>query len=206
MSNIKINILFICCLLIGFTIYGCASNQLKKPINNADDKTFIPGEKSQRLSPGLDVTYVNGFWRHINEMPGKNYILENGDKGKPIRFLNHQFGRDEVFDSGRSRGVGVLMQGYIHLEKPGMWKFKARSNDGLIVFIGSSQVVDDPEWHSDRFSKPMEMKVSKQGFYSFLLQYFQRKGTATLEFYWKPPGENKYSIVPESAFFNVPGK
>ncbi len=36
--------------------------------------------------------------------------------------------------------------------------------------------------------------------------YFQRKGTATLELYWKPPGQEDadFVLVPAEAFAHIP--
>lgn len=157
---------------------------------------------SEKLEPGLSALYTFGLWRHINQMPKPDYIKKNGKPGKPITSINHRFGRKAVFDSKRSQGVGILMTGYLLLDKKGTWEFKVHSNDGIVAFINQFKVVDDPEWHSDRFSEPMAYTVDTLGYHPFQLQYFQRKGTATLEFYWKAPGEKEFSIVPSKAYWH----
>lgn len=183
-------------------LMGCA------PKNTGDSALPVPGMISsthadaKMLKPGVSVLYTYGYWRHVNQMPNTAYFKKYGKTGDPITSINHRFGRGKVFGSGQSQGVGILMEGFILLEKSGVWEFKVRSNDGIEVFVNNTQVVNDPEWHSDRFSSPRELTTKEPGYYPFLLQYFQRKGTATLEFYWKPPGEKDFTIVPESAYWH----
>ena len=109
-----------------------------------------------------------------------------------------------MFDSGRNRGIGIQMMGFIHLPEAGEWQFKVQSNDGIEVAIEKVPVVSDPEWHSDRFSEPLGFYAQDKGWYSILLRYFQRKGTATLEFYWKKPGAQDFTIIPKEAYWNNP--
>ena len=155
------------------------------------------------LKPGLNVIYLNGFWRHINKMPKPETFLGQGRQGPPILKIDHRFGKKEVFDSGTNRGIGVQMQGFIKLPKAGNWEFQAKSNDGIDIKIAQTQVVWDPTQHSDRFSDPMGFSAPEPGLYLLQLRYFQRKGTATLEFYWKPPGEDAFVIIPENAFWHL---
>jgi PA14 domain-containing protein len=137
-------------------------------------------------------------------MPGPDSFVETGTKGKPISRIDHRFDKGDVFDSGRNRGIGVQIVGYIHLSKSGEWQFRVHSNDGIEVVIEETLVVSDPVWHSDRFSDPMGLQVEKPGWHPILLRYFQRKGTATLKFYWKPSGEHEFRIVPEEAYRHLP--
>lgn len=167
-----------------------------------------PGQPSvvdpSDLKPGISVRYLYGFWRHINEMPDAEQFAKKGKPGEPILFINHRFGNKRVFGSGKSRGVGVLMEGFIHLDLPGVWEFKVRSNDGIRMVIGQTLVADDPDQHSDRFSQPMGFTAGKPGYFPLMIQYFQRKGTATLECYWKRPGETDFVIIPEKAYRHIP--
>jgi hypothetical protein len=156
------------------------------------------------LQPGLSVYYMEGFWRHVELMPKPEAFLKTGSPGKAISKIDHRFGKGNVFDSGRKSGVGVQMMGFIHLSRTGEWQFMAQSNDGIEVAIENIPVASDPGQHSDRFSKPMGFQVEKSGWFSLLLRYFQRKGTATLEFYWKPPGKQDFTIIPEEAYWHMP--
>lgn len=152
-----------------------------------------------RLQPGLAVLYFDNFFRHASQVPEGDGTIVKGRPGPPVPFLDHQFGEDEVFDSGRSRGVGVQLSGFIHLEKTGAYQFQALSNDGVIVFIGGAKILSDPGVHSDQLSEIGSFS-SQGGWYPFLVNYFQRKGTAALAFYWQPPGAETFTAVPASAY------
>jgi hypothetical protein len=172
--------------------------------SETDEIVNQPGIDPAALQAGLAVYYRHGFWRHVDQMPSIKGFVEKGERGGPITLINHRFGQGEVFDSGRSRGIGVQMMGFIHLDEAGTWRFQVHANDGIEVTIGETKVVDDPGWHSDRYSEPMEFHAEKAGWFPLLLRYFQRKGTATLEFYWQAPGEEGFTIVPPSAYGHLP--
>jgi len=160
-----------------------------------------------KLQPGLSVLYVYNFrHRHLDKLPAGKKLKIKGKPGKPIPYLNHSFGKEEVFESGVSRLIGLHMTGYIHLDKPGEYRFKAFVNDGIRVFIGEQLTVDEPKWHpdGDRYTEIGKVSVSEIGWYPLLIRYFQRKGTATVKLYWKKPGGKDFSIIPEAAYAHEP--
>ena len=149
------------------------------------------------LKPGLAVLYFkHPFVRDLDRLPQGDNALAKGWSGEPIPYLNHQFGRSFIFDSGTNRGIAMEMSGFIKLDSPGEYRFQANSNDGFRLYIDGQRLIDDPDWHSDRLSPVARLSVAEPGWYSLRLRYFQRKGTATLQFYWAPPGEKAFTIVP----------
>ena len=149
------------------------------------------------LKAGLAVLYFDKiFVRHLDALPQGERAQERGRPGPPIPYLNHQFGRSEIFDSGTNRGLGMEISGYIRLDRPGTYGFQANSNDGFRLYIDGHLLIDDPNWHSDRLSPEAQLPVTAPGWYSLRARYFQRKGTATIQLYWRPPGEDAFSIVP----------
>ena len=192
----KWRLVFLCLGLGLFIITGCAKTLREV---QTDDKFAVAPASVQ---PGLAVLYFEGLYRHINQMPFGERALKEGKPGKPIPYLNHRFGDGTVFDSGQSSGVGVQMNGFIRFPSAGRYLLKAKSNDGIRIFINQKMVIDDPNWHSggDRFSEEASVEVGDPGWYSFFLQYFQRKGTSMLELYWQTPGPAGYRIVPADAF------
>lgn len=182
-----------------FLISGCAKTVKEVKLETS-------GIHPASVKAGLAVLYFEDFYRHINQMPVGQAALKEGKPGKPIPFLNHRFGDGPVFDSGLSRGVGVEMTGFIRFPSEGRYLFKAKSNDGIRIFINKEMIIDDPDVHSggDRFSGEGLVEVNKPGWYAFFLQYFQRKGTSMLALYWQAPGQTDFSIVPADAFGHIP--
>jgi hypothetical protein len=148
--------------------------------------------------------YFNDKFRHIDEMPKtETGIAKYGLPGPPILILDHKFGKGNVFESGRSQEVGVLMNGLLHLDKPGKYFFQAMSNDGFQLFIDGNLIVSDPGVHGDRLSESGQFEVVKGGMFPVEIKYFQRKGTATLSLYWQPPGTTSFATVPAGAYLHI---
>lgn len=188
-----------------FFLNGCASLEVERTDTGAINLGPPNVQVSETsLKPGLSVIYVGGFWRNLYQMPSEERAAKIGSKGVPIANLNHRFGQGQVFGSGKSKGVGLYMDGFIKFEKPGVYSFQARSNDGFRLTINGAKIIEDSSWHSDRLSKMETVLVNEAGWYPLKVRYFQRKGTSTIELYWKRPGEEEKSIVPAQAFAHAP--
>jgi hypothetical protein len=160
-----------------------------------------------QFKTGLSALYFHDFNdRHINFLPKGKHAVRLGRPGKPIPYLNHRFGEGNVFDSGTNRKIGIQMSGYLHLSRPGSYNFKVKSNDGIQILIDNHMIISDPDVHSDRFSQEGVFEVKKGGWYPILVRYFQRKGTATLEFYWQPPRAQEFTVVPTEAYGHIPSE
>lgn len=154
---------------------------------------------SADLQSGLAVLYFpKRFVRHIDALPKGEEALQKGVPGPPVTNLNRRFGRGQVFNSGTNRGVGVEMNGFILLEKPGRYRFQVNSNDGFRLSLDGRIFLEDPAWHQsgDRLTPPAEFEVSEPAWYSLRIRYFQRKGTAAFQFFWQPPEGTEFSPVP----------
>ena len=182
-------------IVLVFTLLaGCATSPNEGFVRPS--QLSLPLDTSA-LEPGLAVLYFDKiFVRHLDMLPKGENAQERGRPGAPIPYLNHQFGRSQIFDSGTNRGLGMEISGYIRLDRPGTYGFQANSNDGFRLYIDGHLLIDDPNWHSDRLSPEAQLPVTEPGWYSLRARYFQRKGTATIQLYWRPPGENAFSIVP----------
>jgi len=158
-------------------------------------------KKSPSLPPGLSVRYVEGFYRSIDQMPESGEMRSTGRKGRPIPLLNHVFGKDEeVFNSGRPRGIGMLLSGYLFLPQPGTYRFQALANDGIEFLLDHKLLLTDPGVHKARLSPTGMARVAGGGWFPLQIRYFQRKGTAALKLYWQPPGSTHWSIVPREMY------
>lgn len=174
---------------------GCTGSQTLVDVEDIQDS----------LAPGLQVLFFNGMYRNVRQIPdGDMAILEKGRPGSPILVINNQFGNDEVFDSGRNRGVGVQMKGYLFVDQTGSYEFQALSNDGVEVIIDGNSILIDPRVHSDRLSNVGTLSVQKTGWHSLMVKYFQRKGTAALTLFWKTPGNDEFEVIPAKAYAHLP--
>ena len=183
----------VCCLFLS----ACLSKE-RQPVR----KVAKPLDLNSPMEQGLESYYRFSFYRHIDQMPGDESMVAEGQKGKAVPYLDHRF-KESVFDSNKEKGVGVLLKGYLKIQEAGTYAFKAMSNDGIRVLVNGVEVGLDPTVHSDRFSPEGHVTIDQPGWYPLTVKYFQRKGTARLELYWQPPGSENFEIIPAAAYGHV---
>ncbi len=156
------------------------------------------------LDPGLSVRYYRAFFRLIEEFV-ESMAGDAGEAGAALPALDYRVAGGPALTSGVEDGVGAKITGLIRLDKPGTYSFLVQSNDGFVLDIGRASVLEDPDVHGDRYSKIAKLTVGQPGWYALYLLYFERKGTATLELYWKQPGDEAGSmaLVPAEAFAHL---
>ncbi len=156
------------------------------------------------MTPGLAVRYDNAFFRLIEEFV--EWQQEDaGVPGPPISDINSRVAGGPVLTSGIEDGVGAEITGLIHLDRPGTYSFVVQFNDGFQLQIGGVQVLEDPDVNGDRYSKIAKLSIEQPGWYPLAMLYFERKGTSTIELYWKPPEQEAGSMtfVPAEAFAHI---
>ena len=186
--------------LLLLIVSGCAAPM--QETQQAPGSTVVKNEQSQ-LQPGLSVVYIFKKYRNVDQIPTGEAALRMGRRGEPVTMLNHQSGKEEfVFASGRSRGVAMVMDGFLNLEKEGTYRWQALANDGIRMFIDNKMIFEDPKVHPDRLTPAGTLEVAKAGHYPVQIIYFQRKGTAALKLYWQPPGAEQFSLVPAEVYWH----
>lgn len=167
----------------------------------AEIELASPQPEASRLKPGLAVYYAFDYVRAIKRM--LSHTRENkGEPGPPLPRLDYKTGIGNVLTSSRADGVMATIEGYIKLAKPGAYVFKVNANDGVRVILAGKRILDDPDWHAggDTMTAPVTVRITKPGWYTLKVLYFERKGTSTLQLYWRPPGAGSASIVPAGVF------
>ncbi|MCP8687774.1 PA14 domain-containing protein [Marinobacterium sedimentorum] len=175
------------CLLSSAALLFSTAGQAQTPV------------AADNLQPGLQVCYIDGMIRHIDEM----VRLESSkpcEPGPDLRLLNSSVGDATVLTSNLNDGVMARITGLIHLETVGTYLFTFESNDGVRLEIDGQMILEDPDVHSDRYAEYGSMDVTEPGWYPLTVRYFERKNTSTLRFFWQPPGtEGTMPKVPAAA-------
>ena len=184
-------------------------SQLKKPpLLVTGLSPLNPQPVDTALVPGLAVAYFYNYKdRNLNRLSKGGLSNQKGRPGEPIPFLNHHFGRGEVFSSGSSRLIAMRMQGLIHFSQTGTYTLLGLSNDGLRIYLDDQLIIDDADWHAlgDQYSVGAIAKITQAGWYPMKVEYNQRKGTAAIGFFWRPPGADGFEPVPAEAYAHIPG-
>jgi RNase P/RNase MRP subunit p29 len=151
------------------------------------------------LKPGLAVCYIYEYVRHVDQI-AEWEKHRKCEPGAPLAILDYRVGEGTVLTSTSKDGVMAKITGFIHLDKAGAFKFAFESNDGVRLKIDGELIVDDPDVHSDQYSDVGTMEVASPGWYPLAIDYFERKGTSSLRFFWRPPGvEGNMPLVPAEA-------
>ena len=177
------------------------------PVAAAELQPLDPQPGAADLEAGLSVEYYQAFFREIEDF---EYWMEDneGKAGKPLPALNYRTAGRAALTSGIADGVGAKIDGLIHLAKTGTYAFTVQSNDGFVLDIGGVPLLEDTDVHGDRYSAIAKPTVPQPGWYRLSVLYFERKGTSTLQLYWRPPGEEDAGmvIVPDAAFAHLKAK
>ena len=164
-----------------------------------------PQPTADQLRSGLSVVYYYDYFaRHLDPFTNSSIDSDSGTAGKPIPYLNHRFGREQVFDSGTNRGVAMRMKGLIRFPTSGVYTFRALSNDGLRVYVDDTRIIDDPTQHSDRYAVQAVVTINQTGWYNLMVEYFQRKGTASIGLFWRTPDAKDFAAIPPESFAHTP--
>jgi hypothetical protein len=87
----------------------------------------------------------------------------------------------------------------LRLEAPGTYRFQVTNNDGVRLHLGGARIYDDPRTGPARTSAPIPVDVTEAGWYVIEIWYFEKRGSATLEILWSPPGGDALVEVPAAA-------
>ena len=122
-------------------LYVCATVVLCVSAARAESITGVmpvsPQPASDRLVPGLAVTYFFGMFDHVSELERKT----GGDPGQPVLVLDTPEGKAEVLTSGKKSNIGAKLRGLIEFPEPGTYTLRLRSNDGVRLHIGGKRAL-----------------------------------------------------------------
>lgn len=178
-----------------------AQAQFAEEVSGLRPASPQPGDGA--LQPGLLPTYYFHIFNFVIEIP--EYARDApGVEGEPIPRLDYLVGSGPVLTSARRDGVGADINGFIRFDEPGLYRFAARSNDGVRVEIGERLVISDPTVHADRFSPIVPVLVDEAGWYPIRVLYFEKRNTSTLQLFWLPPDSKRgLTFVPGGHFAHV---
>ena len=155
-----------------------------------------PQPDPAQVAPGLAVSYFAQMFQDVGEVAGQS----GGEAGAPLAQINDTPAQGApVLTSGKATGVGAQIRGLIHFDKAGTYSFRVTSNDGVRVTLAGQLLAEDPGVHSDHTTLPIDVAIEQPGWYDLSVDYFQKKGTATLQLLWTPPGGSE-APVPADAF------
>lgn len=157
-----------------------------------------PQPAASDLRDGLAARYYYSTFNHIRDLESFTDYKE-GKAGAPIKTLSHQMDAGTILTSEATDFVGAHITGYLRLDTTGTYRFQITNNDGVRFHLGGARIHDDPGTGPARTSAPIPIDVTEKGWYALEIWYFEKRGTATLEVLWSPPGESAMTNLPADA-------
>jgi alpha-L-fucosidase len=137
--------------------------------------------------PGLSVKVYEGGWQTLDQMTERDPI-----------------GRKKAmsFDLGlvtRQEQCALEFTGYLSVPQDGLYTLALVSDDGSRFYVGGTLVVDNDGLHG---AVRAEGRVAlKAGYHPMAVQWFNSRGSSSLEVRWSGPGVGRDQAIPSSVLF-----
>ncbi len=149
---------------------------------------------SSPLTPGLRY----GFFNALQPTVGRQWVnllaLETGEAAETGVVSEPSL--DPLKQRTR---CGLVFDGYLRIETPGLYTFTLNSDDGSRLSIGGNVIVDNDDIRDQPQTLSGDVQLDK-GIYPAQIKYFQHDGTSVLDLKWEGPGFKKQHI-PADAWF-----
>lgn len=138
------------------------------------------------VQPGLLYQYREGLCQQTSDI--KNYpVLKSG--------VISTFSIDAVKDD---RAFACTFDGYIKIPQSGVYTFSLASNDGAVLFIDGSMLLDNDGYHK---AQAIIARVGlDEGFHTIKVDYFQMGRAKKLVVKVKGPGMGMREILAKRLF------
>jgi PKD repeat protein/glucose/arabinose dehydrogenase len=139
---------------------------------------------------GLDYKYYEGFWKAVPNFT----TLTPTKTGNATAF--------ELTAQQRDYGFAFQFTGYVTVPTDGIYTFATNSDDGSLLYIGNTLVVNNDGTHDSReVSGTIGLKA---GTHAFTVAYLQDAGGQNLQVSYTGPGLAK-QLIPASALKRISG-
>ena len=137
-------------------------------------------------TPGLEYQYFQGSWS----------ALPDFDSLQPVKI--GVTGAVSIAPRLRNNDYGLRLFGWIYLPKDGVWRFSTTSDDGLALFLGSTQIVKNDGTHG--MVEQSGTVAAVAGLHPFIVTFFQGNGGQGLIASYEGPDTPK-RVIPTTAYF-----
>ncbi|WP_324672205.1 N,N-dimethylformamidase beta subunit family domain-containing protein [Hymenobacter sp. GOD-10R] len=158
-------------------------------IVNASGTLRTPENPANTVA-GLDYKYYEGFWEAVPNFS----TLTPLKTGTTTAF--------ELTAQQRDYGFAFQFTGYVTVPQDGIYTFYTNSDDGSLLYIGSTLVVDNDGSHDSR--ERTGTIGLKAGTHAFKVSYLQGYGSQNLQVSYAGPSLGK-QFIPASALRRVSG-
>ena len=139
------------------------------------------------LAPGLNYTYAEGRADSAGAVAALPVIRTGSVTSIQLR-------GDE-----RAERFAVTLEGWIAVPADSLYEFALSSDDGSVLWIDGTKVVDNDGYHGPEAKQGMA--ALRTGLHRIRVVMFQGTGAKTLSLGWRPAGAPMFAPIPASALF-----
>ncbi|UOG76652.1 PA14 domain-containing protein [Hymenobacter tibetensis] len=162
-------------------LYWAASSTSTQPV-----VTLRNADNPSNVTNGVNYAYYEGNWNNVPTFSSLNAVKT----GSVPSFVVSPRNRNDEF--------GFRYTGYIDVPTDGTYTFYTSSDDGSMLMIGETVVVDNNGIHGEREnSGSIGLKAGK---HAITVDYFDRGGQELLNVSYNGPGIGK-QVIPTSALY-----
>ncbi|MDR0430583.1 MAG: GH92 family glycosyl hydrolase [Tannerellaceae bacterium] len=155
----------------------------------ADKAVMAKGINAHAKENGVNYNYYEGYFQRVDEIE-KSELKEKGI----IPQLS-------IEGAGRQDHFAYIFSGVIYVPEDGAYEFMTRSDDGSVLYVNNTKVVDNDGSHAAIIATG-RIALSK-GYHPYKLFYFEDYEGEHLSWAWKKPSSEKYETIPlENLFIN----
>ncbi len=145
-----------------------------------DLQEMVDGLTLGPIYPGTDYDLFNGAFSAVKEID-KAERTKSGTLDSP-----------RLPDSLPATDFGLVFRGYLKIDKPAIYRFYLKSDDGSTLMIGDRLVVDNDGPHGLQ-EKSGEAALG-EGWHLLEVRYFQGTGAQSLVLSWSVKGSEKQPV------------
>lgn len=180
------------------------------PTQYRELQTVVITPAGKRSTATKTVVYNKPFpaVEYLANRPGMLYELFPGEfvSTRQLNLTTAGFDTTQVIKSFNTlpfrkiaSAFGVIYNGYINVDQDGIYGFSTISDDGSMLYIDDTPVVDNDGRHS-----PIEKSGSvplQKGFHKITIKYIDVRIPGSLRVFMTIPGKPKGELSPESLFY-----
>lgn len=89
--------------------------------------------------------------------------------------------------------MGLIGTGYIEIPEDGIYTFSLTSNDGSMLYVDNTLLIDNDNPHGDKTL--VAQKAMAKGLHPIKIEFFDLNNGGKLELKWKRPADTEFSII-----------
>lgn len=136
---------------------------------------------------GTNFRYYEGYFQSVEQIE-KMPVVEKGIVNEPT-----------IKEAKQSDHFAYIFSGIIDIPEDGIYEFMTKSDDGSVLYINNSKVVDNDGSHAAIVATGRI--ALKKGHHSYKLLYFEDYEGEDLSWGWKKPSSLEFESIPAKNLF-----